>query len=145
RNDLARVAKVGGVKVVDPLRVEPYAGLHHLVTTVRAETRPDVGLREVLAATFPPGSITGAPKVAAVECIEREEPFARGVYCGAYGFVSRSGRLSLAVAIRTAVIEGNRVRYFAGGGIVWPSDAGREVAETELKARVFLDAVAKLD
>ncbi|MCB9624883.1 MAG: anthranilate synthase component I family protein [Sandaracinus sp.] len=144
RNDLARVAKVGGVKVVDPLRVEPYAGLHHLVTTVRAETRPEVGLREVLAATFPPGSITGAPKVAAVECIEREEPFARGVYCGAYGFVSRSGRLSLAVAIRTAVIEGNHVRYFAGGGIVWPSDAEREVAETELKARVFSDAVAKL-
>jgi para-aminobenzoate synthetase component 1 len=151
RNDLARVASTGSVAVVDPLRVEPYAKLHHLVTTVRARTRPDapddaeLGLREVLAATFPPGSVTGAPKVAAVELIDALEPFDRGVYCGAYGYVTRGGHLSLAVAIRTAVIEGARVRYFAGGGIVWPSDAEREVAETELKARVFLDAVESLD
>lgn len=150
RNDLARVARTGSVTVVDPLRVEPYAKLHHLVTTVRARTRPDapdgteLGLREVLAATFPPGSVTGAPKVAAVELIDALEPFDRGVYCGAYGYVTRGGHLSLAVAIRTAVIEGARVRYFAGGGIVWPSDAEREVAETDLKARVFLDAVESL-
>ena len=150
RNDLARVARVGSVAVVDPLRVEPYAKLHHLVTTVRAQTLPraadgaELGLREVLAATFPPGSVTGAPKVAAVELIDALEPFDRGVYCGAYGYVTRGGHLSLAVAIRTAVIEGARVRYFAGGGIVWPSDAEREVAETDLKARVFLDAVESL-
>jgi len=144
RNDLARVARTGTVEVVDPLRVEPYAKLHHLVTTVRARTRPELGLRDVLAATFPPGSVTGAPKVAAVERIDAVEPFDRGLYCGAYGYVTRAGHLSLAVAIRTAVIEGARVRYFAGGGIVWPSDAEREVAETELKARVFLDAVESL-
>jgi len=88
--------------------------------------------------------VTGAPKVAAVELIDALEPFDRGVYCGAYGYVTRGGHLSLAVAIRTAVIEGARVRYFAGGGIVWPSDAEREVAETDLKARVFLDAVESL-
>ncbi len=150
RNDLARVARTGSVEVVDPLRVEAYAKLHHLVTTVRARTRPattdgaELGLRDVLAATFPPGSVTGAPKVAAVELIDALEPFDRGVYCGAYGYVTRGGHLSLAVAIRTAVIEGARVRYFAGGGIVWPSDAEREVAETDLKARVFLDAVESL-
>ncbi len=145
RNDLARVARTGSVEVVDPLKVEPYAGLHHLVSTVRCRTRPEVGLAEVLGATFPPGSITGAPKVAAVERIEEEEPFARGVYCGAYGYVTRGGRLSLAVAIRTAWVTENRVRYFAGGGIVWPSNPAREVAETELKARVFLDAVSRLN
>lgn len=144
RNDLARVASTGSVEVIDPLRVEPYAKLHHLVTTVRARTRPEIGLRDVLAATFPPGSVTGAPKAAAVALIDVLEPFDRGLYCGAYGYVTRGGHLSLAVAIRTAVIEGARVRYFAGGGIVWPSDAAREVAETELKARVFLDAVANL-
>jgi para-aminobenzoate synthetase component I len=144
RNDLARVAETGSVEVVGALSVEPYARLHHLVTTVRCRTRPGVGLREILAATFPPGSVTGAPKLAAVDLIERLEPFARGVYCGAYGYVTRSGALSLAVAIRTAVIEGNRVRYFAGGGIVWPSDADREVAETDLKARAFLEAVERL-
>jgi para-aminobenzoate synthetase component 1 len=144
RNDLARVARTGTVEVVDPLRVEPYAKLHHLVTTVRARTRPELGLRDVVAATFPPGSVTGAPKVAAVELIDALEPFDRGLYCGAYGYVTRAGHLSLAVAIRTAVIAGARVRYFAGGGIVWPSDAEREVAETELKARVFLDAVESL-
>lgn len=145
RNDLARVARTGSVEVVDPLKVEPYAGLHHLVSTVRCRTRPEVGLAEVLGATFPPGSITGAPKVAAVERIEAEEPFPRGVYCGAYGYVTRRGRLSLAVAIRTAWVAENHVRYFAGGGIVWPSDPAREVAETELKARVFLDAVSRMN
>ncbi|MBX3246752.1 MAG: anthranilate synthase component I family protein [Myxococcales bacterium] len=144
RNDLARVAETGSVEVVAPMVVEAYAKLHHLVSTVRCTTREGTRLRHVLAATFPPGSVTGAPKAAAVALIDALEPFARGSYCGAHGYVSRRGALSLSVSIRTAEIEDDEVSYFAGGGIVWPSDARREVAETELKARVFLDAVEAL-
>lgn len=144
RNDLSRVAAVGSVKVRDPLHVEPFAGLSHLVTTVECETRAGVSARDVLEATFPPGSITGAPKLAAMELIEREEDTARGVYTGALGYVDRAGGLSLAVAIRTATIAGGEVTFLAGGGLVSASDADREIAETELKAQVFLDAIAHI-
>ncbi|MEM9073523.1 MAG: anthranilate synthase component I family protein [Myxococcota bacterium] len=144
RNDLGRLAEVGSVEVVRPLDVEPYAKLHHLVTTVRATTRPGTTLEDVVAATFPPGSVTGAPKLRAIEIIDELEESARGVYCGAIGFVDRSGGANFAVAIRTAVVRDQRVRYFAGGGLVWPSVAAKEVAETELKARVFLDALERI-
>ena len=142
RNDLSRVAEVGSVRVKEPLRVEPYAGLSHLVSTVECTTRADVRATDVLDATFPPGSITGTPKLRAMEIIEQEEPHARGVYTGALGYVDRAGGLSLAVAIRTATIAGSEVSYFAGGGLVSASDPDREIAETELKAKVFLDALA---
>jgi anthranilate/para-aminobenzoate synthase component I len=144
RNDLSRVAEIGSVRVESALRVEPFAALSHLVSTVACRTRPGVGARAILEATFPPGSITGTPKLAAMELIEREERAARGVYTGAVGHVDRAGGLSLAVAIRTAVVEGPEVSYFAGGGLVSASDPEREIAETELKARVFLDACAAL-
>ncbi|RLB39522.1 MAG: hypothetical protein DRH30_09745 [Deltaproteobacteria bacterium] len=144
RNDLGRVAEIGTVKVDAPLIVEPFTGLYHLVSTVSCVTRPDVSLEAILEATFPPGSVTGAPKVRALEIIEELEQHPRGIYCGALGFIDHSGGLSLAVAIRTATVAGGRVCYWAGGGIVEASDPDREVAETELKARVFLDAVAAL-
>lgn len=144
RNDLGRVAEVGSVKVESLFEVEPYAKLAHLVSTVACRTRPDVGLVDVLCATFPPGSVTGAPKHTAVRLIEALERHARGPYTGAIGYVSRSGDLSLAVAIRTAVVENGTAAYFAGGGIVEASDPDREVAETDLKAKVFTDAIARL-
>lgn len=144
RNDLSRVAEVGTVRVESALRVEPFAALSHLVSTVGCRTLPGLGPRAILEATFPPGSITGTPKLAAMEVIEREEQHARGVYTGAVGFVDRAGGLSLAVAIRTAVVEADEVSYFAGGGLVSASDVDREIAETELKAKVFLDACAAL-
>jgi para-aminobenzoate synthetase component 1 len=144
RNDLGRVAEVGTVKVEAPLIVEPFTGLYHLVSTVSCITRPDVSLESILEATFPPGSVTGAPKIRALEIIEELEQHPRGVYCGALGFIDHEGGLSLAVAIRTATVSEGRVCYWAGGGIVEASDPDREVAETELKARVFLDAVAAL-
>ncbi|MBW2159728.1 MAG: anthranilate synthase component I family protein [Deltaproteobacteria bacterium] len=144
RNDLGRVAELGTVRVDAPLIVEPFTGLYHLVSTVSCITRPEVSLEAILEATFPPGSVTGAPKVRALEIIEELEPHPRGVYCGALGFIDHDGGLSLAVAIRTATVSRGRVRYWAGGGIVEASDPDREVAETELKARVFLDAVASL-
>ncbi len=144
RNDLSRVAEVGSVRVEQPLRVEPFAALSHLVSTVRCRTRIGTSLSAILEATFPPGSVTGTPKLESMAHIEREERCARGVYTGAVGYVDRTGGLSLAVAIRTALIEENVVSYFAGGGLVSASDPDREIAETELKARVFFDACARV-
>ncbi len=144
RNDLGRVTEIGSVEVQAPFAVEPYAKLSHLVSTVSGTTREGTTLADVIEATFPPGSVTGAPKSSALRIIEALEPVPRGAYCGAVGFVDGSGGLSLAVAIRTAFVGGGEVRYHAGGGLVWDSDPDREVAETELKARVFLDALAQL-
>ena len=144
RNDLSRVAVTGSVRVLEPLRVEAFAGLSHLVSTVECTTPADIGMVDVLEATFPPGSVTGTPKLAAMELIEREEDAARGVYTGALGYVDRGGGLSLAVAIRTATVSDGQVSYFAGGGLVSASDPDREIAETELKAKVFLDALGSI-
>ena len=144
RNDLSRVAELGSVQLEGVFQVEPFARLLHLVSTVRCTTRPDVGLCDVLEATFPPGSVTGAPKLAAVDLIEALEAVPRDVYTGALGFVDRAGGLSLAVAIRTAIVEAQELRYFAGGGIVEASDPERELRETELKARVLFDAAELL-
>jgi para-aminobenzoate synthetase component I len=145
RNDLGRVARVGTVEVTELMAVEPFAGLSHMVSTVSCVPRPGVGLGDIFAATFPPGSVTGAPKVRAVELIESLERAPRGVYCGAVGHVSRTGGARFAVAIRTAVVEGGVATYHAGGGIVEASDPDRELAETDLKARAFLDALPHLD
>lgn len=145
RNDLGRVAETGSVRATDVMEVEPYAGLSHLVSTVRATTREGEGAEAILAATFPPGSISGTPKLRAIEIIEALERHPRGAYCGAIGHVDRAGGLSLAVAIRTATVEDGEVVYFAGGGLVEASVPEREVAETELKARVLLDAIAALE
>lgn len=144
RNDLGRLAEVGSVEVCGVFEVEPYAHLSHLVSTIRATSRPEVTLRDVILATFPPGSVTGTPKLRAIERIEALERFARGFYCGAIGHVDRSGGLDLAVAIRTAQVIGQELSYFAGGGIVDASLIERELDETELKARVLDDALARL-
>ncbi|MDH5675505.1 MAG: anthranilate synthase component I family protein [Myxococcales bacterium] len=144
RNDLSRVAELGSVRVEEALRVEPFAGLQHLVSSVACRTRPDLGLRDILEATFPPGSVTGTPKLRAIEIIDQLEAAPRGLYTGALGFVDRAGGLSLSVAIRTAVLHGERLHYYSGGGIVEASDPQRELAETELKARVFFDALQRL-
>ena len=145
RNDLGRVAATGTVRVEEHMAVEPYAKLSHLVSTVACRTRPGVGLAEVMRATFPPGSVTGAPKLRAMEIIDALEPHPRGVYCGCVGAVTRTGGARWAVAIRTAQVRDGTVCYHAGGGLVSASVPSREVAETELKARVFLDAIAELE
>lgn len=144
RNDLGRVAVLGSVVVPEVMVVERYAKLSHLVSTVRCVTRPTLGAAAVVEATFPPGSVTGTPKVRAMQIIDALESLPRGVYTGAVGYVDRCGGLSLAVAIRTATVERGQARYFAGGGIVEASLVERELAETELKARVFLDAAESL-
>ncbi|SCX39528.1 para-aminobenzoate synthetase / 4-amino-4-deoxychorismate lyase [Klenkia marina] len=140
RNDLGRVAEVGGVEVTELFTAERYPTVWQLVSEVQATLRPDVGLVELLAATFPCGSVTGAPKAAAMRAIAELEASPRGVYCGAVGWLAPpgepvSGRLS--VAIRTAVVAGGQAVYGAGGGITWSSDAAAERRELRAKAAVL--------
>jgi para-aminobenzoate synthetase component 1 len=139
RNDLGRVCEYGSVSVPALCAVEAHPGLVHLVSTVRGRLRAEVGWAELLGATFPPGSVTGAPKLAAVEMIHRLEPLARGPYCGAIGWVDAdAGTGDLNVAIRTFWFDDGAIHLGTGGGITWDSDPAGEWAETELKARRLL-------
>ena len=135
RNDLGRVAIPGGVETTALAELRTFRHLHHLESTVEARLAPRTRLSDVLRATLPGGSITGAPKRAALGFIRRLEPVARGAYTGAAGYVRGDGRAVLNVAIRTAVVSGDTVDYHAGGGIVWESDAGAEWQETLTKSR----------
>jgi para-aminobenzoate synthetase component 1 len=136
RNDLGRVCEWGSVRVPSLLAVEHHPGLVHLVSTVEGRLRAGCGWVEVVQATFPPGSVTGAPKLAALEHIARLEPVERGPYCGAVGWVDAdAGVGELNVAIRTFWIEGGELHLGTGGGITWGSDPEDEWQETELKAR----------
>ncbi|MEU1719196.1 chorismate-binding protein [Nonomuraea sp. NPDC005692] len=135
RNDLGRVAAVGSVEVPSLCAVEEHPGLVHLVSTVRARLAPGAGWPELFAATFPPGSVTGAPKSSALRIINELEPVPRGPYCGAVGWVDADrGRAALAVGIRTFWISAGEIRFGTGAGITWGSDPAREWSETELKA-----------
>jgi len=143
RNDLGRVCRYGSVEVTELCREEHHPGLFHLVSTVRGRLRPDVGWAELLAATFPPGSVTGAPKLAALDTIGRLEPVPRGVYCGAVGWVdAETGDGDLNVAIRTFWVEDGGIHLGTGGGITWDSTPEGEWQETELKARNLLAVAA---
>jgi para-aminobenzoate synthetase component I len=142
RNDLGRVCVPGTVEVPQLTAVERHPTVWHLVSTVTGELRPSLGYGELLRATFPCGSITGAPKVSAMTIIEQLEPVRRGWYCGAIGFLS-PGAASLSVAIRTATLTADgTVRFGAGGGIVADSDPAAEHAESLDKAAAFLRSVA---
>jgi len=139
RNDLGRVCEFGSVRVPALWAVEDHPGLVHLVSTVEGRLRPGRGWGDLIEATFPPGSVTGAPKLAAMEHIARLEPASRGVYCGAVGWVDAdAGRGELNVAIRTFWIEDGMLHFGTGGAITWDSTAEGEWAETELKARRLL-------
>ncbi len=135
RNDLGRVAAVGSVSVPALCEVEEHPGLVHLVSTVRARLAPGAGWPELFSATFPPGSVTGAPKSSALRIIEEIEPVARGPYCGAVGWVDADrARASLAVGIRTFWLSSDEIHFGTGAGITWGSDPRGEWIETELKA-----------
>ncbi len=139
RNDLGAVCRTGSVTVPSLLAVEQHPGLVHLVSRVRGELEPGAGWPELVAATFPPGSVTGAPKSSALRIIDEIELEARGPYCGAVGWVDASARTAeLAVAIRTFWVRGGEVRFGTGAGITWGSDAEREWDETLLKAERLL-------
>jgi para-aminobenzoate synthetase component I len=137
RNDLGRVCRTGSVEVASLARVVALPTVFHLVSTVRGQLRAEVGLAALLEATFPGGSITGAPKRRAMQIIDELEPAARGPYTGATGWLGAAGDLDLAIAIRTAVVRGGRLSLSVGGGVVADSTPEGELAETEVKARAF--------
>lgn len=137
RNDFGKIAPPSHVTVDDYRKVIELPNLFHLESKVVARGLEDVPLDEIFFALFPAGSITGAPKHAAVRFIEELEPVPRGIYTGAIGFIEDRGRAEFSVAIRTAVVTKQQVRYHAGGGIVWESDPHAEERETMAKARRF--------
>lgn len=141
RNDLSRVCLPGSVRWPVLLREEELAGVRHLVSRVEGRLRPGVGLGELLAATFPGGSVTGAPKIAAIDHIAQLEPVGRGASMGALGTIWPNGDLDLALTIRTFAVAAGRIHLWVGGGIVWDSQPAAEVEESWVKARPLLAAI----
>src|SRR6202044_3849584 len=118
RNDLGRVCRFGTVRVAEPWAVESFEQVHHLVSTIEGRLRPDVGPIDVIRAVFPGGSITGAPKIRAMEIIDELEPVRRGPYCGAIGYLGHGGTMEFNIAIRTMIVKDGLVHSPVGGGIV---------------------------
>jgi para-aminobenzoate synthetase component I len=141
RNDLGRICRYGSIAVRDALRIESFAQVHHLVATVEGRLRPDVWPDDIIRAVFPGGSITGAPKIRAMEIIDELEPNRRGLYTGAIGYLSRGGSSAFSIAIRTILVEGARASYQVGGGIVADSDPESEYEETLAKGRGLRDVL----
>src|SRR5207302_8280843 len=141
RNDLARVCEPGSVHWPELMVPRGLAGVEHLVSRVEGVLREDVGLTELLRATFPGGSVTGAPKIAAVDLIAALEPVGRGASMGALGRIRQNGDLDLALTIRTFAVADGRIHLWVGGGVVWESDPAAEVEESWTKARPLLEAV----
>ncbi|HUT60531.1 MAG TPA: anthranilate synthase component I family protein, partial [Phycisphaerae bacterium] len=142
RNDLGRVCRYGSIRVTEPRRLETHPTVFHLVGTVAGRLRGGVGPTELLRATFPGGSITGAPKIRAMEIIDELEGVARGVYTGAIGWVGVNGCSEWNIAIRTILCDGPTAYVPVGGGIVADSDPLAEYRETLDKARASLEAIA---
>jgi anthranilate synthase component 1 len=145
RNDLGRVCRAGSVRVERFMDVERFSHVQHLVSTVTGILRPGADAFDALAAAFPAGTVSGAPKLRAMEIIESLEPTARGVYAGAVGYLDLTGTMDLAIAIRTAVIGDGVASVQVGAGIVADSDPAREWDETESKARGVLSAIGSLE
>ena len=144
RNDLSRVCEPGSVRWPELMVERELAGVVHLVSTVEGTLRPDVGLAELLEATFPGGSVTGAPKIAAVDHIAALEPVGRGASMGALGRIWPNGDLELALTIRTFAIAEDTIHLWVGGGIVWDSEPEAEIEESWVKARPLLDALRRV-
>lgn len=135
RNDISRVAELGSVHVPELFKVESYATVHQMVSLVRANLREGVSLGDVFEALFPCGSITGAPKVRAMEILNDLEPEARDIYCGTIGWAAPDGRSDFNVAIRTLMVEDGKATLNVGGGVVWDSTGPSEYEEALWKAR----------
>ena len=142
RNDVGRVSKVGSVKLTEKMVIERYSHVMHIVSNVIGNIQPDMSAIDVLRATFPAGTVSGAPKIRAMEIIDELEPVKRGVYAGAVGYLSWSGNMDTAIAIRTAVIKDNTLHIQAGAGIVADSVPANEWDETMNKGRAIFRAVA---
>ena len=143
RNDIGRVCKFGSVKVKNLMHIEKYSHVMHMVTNVEGEIREDVSALDALKAVFPAGTVSGAPKVRAMEIIEELETLKRGVYAGAIGYISLDGNMDVCIAIRTAVFKNNRIYIQAGGGIVADSVPENEYMESVNKAGALMDAAKR--
>jgi len=141
RNDLGRVCEIGTVVVSQQRTIEAHPTVYHGVATIEGTLRREVGLVELLRATFPGGSVTGAPKIRAMEIIEELEPVRRGPYCGAIGYIDADGAMEFNVAIRTMIVKDGLVHIPVGGGIVADSDPAAEYEETLIKAQAMFAAV----
>ena len=141
RNDLSRVCEPGSVRWPDLMAEHELAGVTHMVTTVEGRLRAGVGLAELLAAVFPGGSVTGAPKISALDHIAALEPVGRGASMGTLGRIHSNGDLDLALTIRTFAVADGEIHVWVGGGIVWDSDPQAEIEESWVKARPLLAAV----
>jgi anthranilate synthase component I len=145
RNDIGRIARIGTVKVTEQMVIERYSHVMHLVSHVEGVLRPGMGNFDVLRATFPAGTLSGTPKVRAMEIIDELEPGKRGIYGGAVGYLSFAGDMDLAIAIRTGIIKGNVLYVQAAAGIVADSVPEKEWQETEAKARAVLRAAEQVE
>jgi len=143
RNDVGRISETGSVRVSDAFSVERYSHVMHIVSQVEGTVRPGTGYMDVLRATFPAGTLSGAPKIRAIEIIQELEPFKRNIYAGAIGWIGWWGDADTAIAIRTAVIQDGRLHVQAGAGIVHDSDPAAEYEETMNKGRALFRAVAQ--
>ena len=142
RNDVGRVSQTGTVNLTDKMVIERYSHVMHIVSNVTGQVLPGMTAMDALRATFPAGTVSGAPKVRAMEIIDELEPVKRGVYAGAIGYLSWAGNMDTAIAIRTAVIKDKQLHIQAGAGIVYDSVPEMEWEETMNKARAIFKAVA---
>jgi para-aminobenzoate synthetase component 1 len=141
RNDLGRICEYGTVKPSDLVTLERYSTVFHLVSTVSGTLRKNIDQVDCLLATFPGGSITGAPKIRSMEIIEELEPFKRSVYTGAIGYLSFDGNMDTSIVIRTFIIKDRKAYFQVGGGIVADSDPEKEYDETLDKARAMMESL----
>ena len=144
RNDIGRIATIGSVKVTEKMAIEKYSHVQHIVSNVEGLLKPGLSNLDVLKATFPAGTLSGAPKVRAMEIIDEMEPVKRGIYGGACGYLSFGGEMDLAIAIRTGVIYKDMIYVGAGAGIVIDSIPESELQETENKARAVIRAAEQV-
>jgi len=140
RNDVGRVAAIGSVQVTEKMVVERYSHVMHIVSNVEGRCAPGLDALDVFKASFPAGTVTGAPKVRAMQIIDELEPVKRGVYSGAVGYLGFNGDMDVAIAIRTAVVKDGKLHVQAAAGVVADSDPQSEWQETQHKARAILKA-----
>ncbi|NUM81290.1 aminodeoxychorismate synthase component I [bacterium] len=144
RNDLGRVSKAGSVAVKDLFKIEKFSTVFQMLSTISGTLNDDVSNMDVIRACFPPGSMTGAPKISAMKIIEELEPYKRGIYSGAIGYMGFDGNCDLSVIIRTLILLGQKGYFQTGGAVVWDSDPKKEYEECWDKARGILNALEKL-
>jgi len=144
RNDIGRVSEIGTIKLTDKMIIEKYSHVMHMVSNVTSKLKPDLGLMDVLRATFPAGTVSGAPKIRAIEIIYELEPVKRGIYAGAIGYLGWNGNMDTAIAIRTCIIKESKLNIQCGAGIVFDSVPEREWEETINKGMAIIQAYKNL-